>query len=90
MHYETAEPGTTPSNEIPRVAFSIPRNVGNAVVRNRTKRRLRAVIDEIDRSDTDRLRGDYLIRVTAPLDRWSPTELTAAMTELLTSTRVPR
>ena len=32
---------------VPRVGFTVTRKVGNAVVRNRVKRRLRAVADEI-------------------------------------------
>ena len=32
--------------EPPRVAFSVPRSVGNAVIRNRVRRRLRAAVRE--------------------------------------------
>lgn len=67
-----------------RFAFAIPRHVGNAVVRNRTKRRLRAVLTEIDREDTPLPRGgDYLVRVTAPIDEWSHQRLHTAMYEIL-------
>ena len=33
--------------DAPQVAFSISRKVGNAVVRNRIRRRLRAVLDQL-------------------------------------------
>lgn len=48
----------------PRVAFAVSRRVGSAVVRNRLRRRLRAVMREL--SDPARPpafpSGDYLIR----------------------------
>jgi ribonuclease P protein component len=44
----------------PRVAFAVSRRVGPAVVRNRLRRRLRAIWRELDVPG-----GDYLI-VTAP------------------------
>jgi len=34
--------------EMPFVAFAINRSVGNAVIRNRLRRRMRAVLDELD------------------------------------------
>jgi ribonuclease P protein component len=37
-----------PSSNPPRVAFAISRAVGNAVIRNRLRRRLRAVMTEMD------------------------------------------
>ena len=44
----------------PRVAFAVSRNVGPAVVRNRLRRRLRAIWRDLEPGS-----GDYLI-VTAP------------------------
>lgn len=35
-----------PGDDIVRVAYAIPRRVGNAVVRNRIRRRIRGVLDE--------------------------------------------
>jgi ribonuclease P protein component len=46
-----------------RVAYAIPRPVGSAVVRNRLRRRLRAIFVEIDRSARALPAGDYLVRV---------------------------
>ena len=46
-----------------RVAFAIGREVGTAVVRNRTRRRLRSVITELALLGGGLPAGDYLIRV---------------------------
>ena len=46
-----------------RVAFAIGREVGTAVVRNRTRRRLRSVMTELAVPDGGLPAGDYLIRV---------------------------
>ena len=46
-----------------RVAFAIGREVGTAVVRNRTRRRLRSVMTELALPDGGLPVGDYLIRV---------------------------
>ena len=57
-------------------------------MRNRIRRRIRAVLTEIDRSHDDLLPGgDYLVRVTAPIDHWSHAELHRTMTELLAAGR---
>ena len=37
-----------PSANPPRVAFAISRAVGNAVIRNRLRRRLRAIVADLD------------------------------------------
>ncbi len=44
-----------------RVAYAVGRPVGSAVVRNRVRRRLRAVVREIDRSGAGLATGAYLI-----------------------------
>ena len=46
-----------------RVAFAIGRGVGTAVIRNRTRRRLRSVMTELSLSGCGLPAGDYLIRV---------------------------
>lgn len=45
-------------SEARRVAFAVPRKVGNAVVRNRSRRRLRAVVRE---SASSLPAGTYLV-----------------------------
>ena len=68
-----------------RFEFAIPRYVGNAVVRNRVRRRIRAVLHDLHREDPAfPARGDHLIRVTAPIDDWSHATLRHTMTALLT------
>ncbi len=68
----------------PRFAFAIPRSVGNAVVRNRIRRRIRAILADLAGSDPPRLEGgDHLIRVTASIDHWSHHTLRTVMAELL-------
>jgi ribonuclease P protein component len=70
----------------PRIAFAIPRKVGNAVRRNRVRRRIRAVLCELARETPGLLPpGDHLIRVTAPIDDWSHATLRTTMYSLLTS-----
>lgn len=66
-----------------RFAFAIPRSVGSAVVRNRTKRRLRAVLTELDRPSPGLAGGDHLIRITSPIDEWSHATLRTTMATLL-------
>lgn len=48
----------------PRVAYAIPRTVGPAVVRNRIRRRLRAIVADLDRRPQGVPIGDYLVRVS--------------------------
>lgn len=50
------------SSEPPRVAFSVGRPVGNAVVRNRVRRRLRAALRE--HADYLQPGAAYLVRAT--------------------------
>jgi ribonuclease P protein component len=45
----------------PRLGFAVPREVGNAVVRNRIKRQLKAILDE--RLDGVPATNDYVVRV---------------------------
>ena len=68
----------------PAVAFAIPSSVGTAVTRNRARRRLRAVLDEVAINDPGLIKqGDYLFRVYAPLDRLNHTQLYAAVVRML-------
>ena len=71
------------TSQRPRFAFAIPRSVGNAVVRNRTKHRLRAVLADLNQTPPGLPGGDHLIRVTAPIDDWSPATLHTTMATLL-------
>jgi ribonuclease P protein component len=45
----------------PRLGFAVPREVGNAVVRNRIKRQLREILDE--RLGAVPVTNDYVVRV---------------------------
>ncbi|RZV40788.1 MAG: hypothetical protein EX269_17195 [Acidimicrobiales bacterium] len=82
----TTVPDHTGTNA--RFAFAIPRSVGNAVVRNRIRRRIRAVLEDLHRVDpTFPAPGDHLIRVTAPIDDWSHATLRHTMNALLTPGR---
>jgi ribonuclease P protein component len=55
-----------PDRSTARVAYAINRKVGTAVVRNRVRRRLRAALAELDRTQPGRLPGGaYLISAEA-------------------------
>ena len=75
-----------PTTKNARIAFAIPRSVGNAVVRNRIRRRIRAVLQDLHREEPAfPARGDHLIRVMAPIDDWSHATLRHTMSTLLTA-----
>ena len=64
------------------VAFAIPKKVGGAVVRNRTRRRVRALLDERSRAGALRP-GVYLVHVPAPLDDLDASALRSNVDQLL-------
>lgn len=68
-----------PATRPPRVAFAISRRVGSAVVRNKVRRRLRAVAAEL--AGTGRLGpGDYLVAASPAAADASFATLRAGMT----------
>lgn len=67
-----------PAGGHPRVAYAIGRAAGNAVARNRIRRRLRAALQELQRRG--RLpQGTYLVGGRADLTTLPWTELVAAV-----------
>ena len=69
-----------------KIGFSISRRVGNAVQRNRIRRRIRAILRDISRDNPSILPpGDYLFRVTSKIEHWSPAQLRNTVTEVLCS-----
>ena len=50
-----------PGSDSTRVAYGISRKVGGAVVRNRTRRRLRAILHDLDRGPDGLRPGTYLL-----------------------------
>ncbi len=66
-----------------RVAYAIPRTVGSAVVRNRIRRRLRAILVERDRRPGGVPTGDYLVRVSPAAATSSYAELDSLVAEAL-------
>ena len=65
-----------------RIGYAIPRTVGSAVARNRLKRRLRAVMAELD-NEGSLAGGEYLVRVSAPFTDWSHAKLRTTMATLM-------
>jgi len=65
-----------------RIGYAIPRSVGSAVVRNRLRRRLRAVLAELD-NEVGLPGGKHLVRVSAPLTDWSHAKLRTTMADLM-------
>lgn len=72
------------ATERARIAYAIPRSVGSAVARNRSRRRVREVIRLLDRSPAGPVPGgDYLVRVTGPIEHWTHDELRTVLSDLL-------
>ena len=64
----------------PRVAFAVGRGVGSSVVRNRLRRRLRAVVDDLAGSPGGGVpAGTYLVAAGPEAVALSPTDLRAAV-----------
>lgn len=63
-----------------RVAFSVPVRIGCAAIRNRIKRRIRAII----RQNSNQIaKGAYLIRVYSRLDEFDYRELSTLVVQLM-------
>lgn len=68
----------------PQVAFAISRKVGNAVVRNRCRRRVRPLLAA--RAKEGRLRpGAYLVQIAARVDELPSGDLAREVDDLLTA-----
>ena len=68
------------SAQPPRVAFAVGRRAGGAVVRNRVRRRLRAIVREVEPSMHP---GAYLVGATAEASAMPYRELKATVCEAL-------
>lgn len=80
---------TDPSGERPpRVGFVVSRSVGNAVVRNRTRRRLRAAV--YARRDSLRMGTDYVIRALPAAGAAAFAELDADLGSCIARAKVRR
>jgi ribonuclease P protein component len=67
----------THAGTTPRVAFAINRKVGNAVARNKVRRRLRSIVGELDReADGGLPGGTYLLTVRPEVTSLSYRDLT--------------
>lgn len=73
-------PADDPSAAV-RVAYAIGKRVGGAVVRNRLRRRLRAVFAEL--AETDLAPGDYLVGAAPEAAVLTLPELSAQVRRLL-------
>ncbi|MDQ4070774.1 MAG: ribonuclease P protein component [Actinomycetota bacterium] len=72
--------------EPPKVAYAIGRRAGGAVVRNRVRRRLRAITREV----RAQLRpGAYLFRASAPASSLSYRDLRATVCQALAALHQP-
>ena len=69
------------SGDLPRVAYSVGRRVGGAVVRNRLRRRLRSVVAEIPGLAP----GAYLVGVSPRATALAYEDLKAQVTQAMTA-----
>lgn len=72
-----------PTGSSVRFAYAIPRIVGPAVVRNRVRRRLRAILNELDRQPGGIAPGDYLVRVSQDVAASSYAELEQCLSDAI-------
>ncbi|HWE57040.1 MAG TPA: ribonuclease P protein component [Acidimicrobiales bacterium] len=72
--------------EPPRVAYTIGRRVGSAVVRNRLRRRLRMLMRQLA---TDLRPGAYLVGASPEAARLTYTQLEALVTAIIQSFDYP-
>ena len=73
-----------PSLNAARVAYSLPKRVGSAVIRNRARRRLREVIRCLDQEATGGLpAGLYLVGVKNDTQKLSQVELRESLRSCL-------
>jgi ribonuclease P protein component len=70
-----------PSSEPPRVAYAVGRRVGNAVVRNRVRRRLRAAV--VEHRELLRPGWGYLVAAAPNAADATYCELNAALADTL-------
>jgi ribonuclease P protein component len=66
-----------------RIGYAIPTAVGTAVVRNRIRRRLRAVVAQLVRQQAPLPAADVLVKVRPGVAGWSFPMLSATLTLLL-------
>ena len=71
----------------PRVAFAVGRAVGPAVTRNRLRRRLRAALEELDRTGTPLPAGWYLVGAAPTAASLSFASLSVALQHLVRQVR---
>lgn len=74
-----------------KIDFAVPKSIGKAVVRNRARRRLKAILRELSDEHPDLIvDGYYLFRVFADIERFSYTDLHSMVVELLVDTKTKR
>ena len=87
MTFLAADPSSDPCRPpTAAIAWAVPRRVGTAVVRNRTRRRLRAVLLDAHRANPLPA-GAYVFHVDPAAAALPSSALAAAMSELLGALR---
>jgi len=83
--YLPAGPGSSST----RVAYGISRKVGGAVVRNRTRRRLRSIVHDLDRGPDGLRPGTYLLTTRPDVVDLDFGRLTALVADACTASSRP-